>query len=106
MPELKPWEVIIEEPQDMYILADVLHDWNHPGEEIVRDLITRGRFPFVDEDRRWSWCVSYEGVEFGYGSQDLEEGELAYLYNHFYFTATEAVWAVINAGIYKSKVLS
>ncbi len=111
---MKPWEFLINEPADLLPFHDLLEEWGHPGAEVVKHLIKNKKFPSrVGYTLRGNWGVYWgwllEEKDPGMArvlpikyfcapcGEDGENGE------HTFFTATEAIWWVINAGKYKAR---
>jgi len=105
------WDFEIRSPRDLPVFADLLADWGHPGEAIVRHLIVNKKFPcpVPASDHRfrdnvgnrivcWYWCIGPSKLGF------FLPGKAFYgVGKSYYYTATEAIWAVIQAGKYKPR---
>lgn len=105
---MMPWEFVINKPSDLPVFADLLADHRHPGEAVVRHLIANKRFPVRTTIRRlvaWYVLSTNHPEQIRYRSS-LPKGSLAAEYDtvlprqYDYFTRTEAIWAVVNAGKY------
>ncbi len=101
---MKPWEFIIEKPEDLPVFADLLEDWDHPGVGVVRGMIRDGKWPWTDvgnrTDKGCYWFIHAE-LRSTEHPNHLPMGSLASREWCKYYTLTEAIWAVVNAGKYR-----
>lgn len=115
---MKPWEFEINEFADLQPFFDLLQEWGHPNVNVVSKLIENSRFPKkqkttkIQENRflasipvHWYWRV-LSVVYLNSGKRNnhyLPMGSLMWVsFGTLRFSsATEAIWAVVNAGKYK-----
>jgi hypothetical protein len=102
---LKPWEFVIGGPGDLGPFADLLAEWGHPGEQVVRNLIANGKFPEVFNTgyggQFWCWRLAASIYDGNAGDHaKLPRGAMREDHKVCYFTATEAIWGVVNADRY------
>jgi hypothetical protein len=97
---MKPWEFVVEKPSDLPVLADLLAEWGHPGEEAVRWLAAGGKWPTKTPSRKMPRCLwlclpagQVDDRPHIISGVFAVQGKVCF-YHH---TLTEAVWAVVNA---------
>lgn len=94
-----PWEFVISRPEDMGPFADLLEEVGHPGDRVARHLANTGKFPLLS-GWVWQWHVCTMSSPDKLAHELPSDSQGGYCGVREFYTATEAVWAVINAGRY------
>lgn len=93
-------DFIIETPEDLQLFADMLNDYGHPGEEIVRWLIAERRWPIAVRHDKVYWFSEASSVWFRTMADAGMEHWLPFdtlpLALNYYSSITESVWAIIE----------
>ncbi len=55
---MKPWEFEIKGPLDLPVYADLLADWGHPGEKVVRWMIEEKIWPACHLAGYYFWYIT------------------------------------------------
>lgn len=94
------WNFVINRPEDLQPFFDLLVEFNHPNAVCVQKLIEEGRFPWYDDSSNsWDWDVgSYLNTR---SNNQLPSSTFKKPGWYEFHTATEAVWAVVNAGRFR-----
>ena len=99
---MKSYEFILSTKEDLKPFHDLLYEEGHPGYKTVAWLIENKKWPAQHFQRvgEWSWNIRLRHRNSG-GREQLPWGTLPGVGTKFFFTATQAVWAIIIANLYK-----
>lgn len=103
---MNPWDFTISVRGDLPVFADCLEEVGHPGAKIVRALAVDGKFPTcitrppAHPYACWAWDVSCSIAMSDNEPHKLPLWSLRGSGRTEFFSPTEAVWAVVNAGRY------